>query len=255
MLGTENSLPSHWLYRYFPALAVAVFGIALPCHALVRSPWDHIPVTSTSVATDCPGEPDLPADLITDSFYRKDDPTHSIIDPVRMKAYTESNGPVKRAAQTIVDMADRYGNTGSREAAQCTLHLLSQMARNKTMTGSMSSQQAYYVQGWLAGAMAIAYLKVRDAQLDTPAQAKAISQWLGILGESTRNWYDAAEKKHPEQNNHLYWAGAEIGAIAAVADREDLFQWAVATYKNGVDQILPDGTLPVEMARGPRALH
>ena len=29
----------------------------------------------------------------------------------------------------------------------------------------------------------------------------------------------------------------------------------MATYDNGVDQIQPDGTLPLEMARGVRALH
>ena len=29
----------------------------------------------------------------------------------------------------------------------------------------------------------------------------------------------------------------------------------MAAYNNGVDQITPDGTLPLEMARGARALH
>jgi poly(beta-D-mannuronate) lyase len=57
------------------------------------------------------------------------------------------------------------------------------------------------------------------------------------------------------RNNHLYWAGfAAMSAGIAVNDRS-LFDWGVTTYKDGVDEIAPDGTLPLEMARGQRALH
>jgi poly(beta-D-mannuronate) lyase len=236
-------------------LLVLCSGLVAHAHSEVHSPWDRLPVTLSNVPTNCPVEPDLPADLTTDGFYRKDDPTHSIVDPALMKAYSESSGPVKNVSHVIVDMSDRFRATGSREAAQCTLRLLAQMAHNDTMAGHMSSRQAYYVQGWLAGAMADAYLKVRESGLATVEQAKAIGTWLAKLGDSTRAWYDAAEKEHPAQNNHLYWAGAEIASIAGVSNRKDLLDWALATYKNGVDQIQPDGTLPLEMARGQRALH
>ena len=37
-------------------------------------------------------------------------------------------------------------------------------------------------------------------------------------------------------------------------DRKD-FDWGVAAYRNGVSQIAADGTLPLEMGRGARALH
>ena len=57
------------------------------------------------------------------------------------------------------------------------------------------------------------------------------------------------------QNNHLYWAGVELAAIGVAANNRKDFDWAMATYDNGVDQIQPDGALPLEMARGGRALH
>ena len=41
-------------------------------------------------------------------------------------------------------------------------------------TGKMSSNQAYYVQGWVIGAIAIAYLKVRGSGLITAEQAHEI---------------------------------------------------------------------------------
>ena len=237
------------------ASLVAMLG--LPCFAgtQLRSPWDGRPVQLTDARSECPALPDLPADLVTDGFYRLDDPTHSIVDPARMKAYAESSGPVKRAAAAIVAQADEFRSTGSRAAARCTVQMLAQMARNNTLGGHMSSAQAYYVQGWLAGAMAVAFLKVRGSGLDSAPQSAEIRRWLERLAIASRDWYDKAAEKHTEGNNHLYWAGAELAAIGTVTNRRDFLDWAIAAYKNGVDQIRPDGTLPLEMARGRRALH
>lgn len=247
-------LHGHLLRRFLLALSFLLFALPV-CAAKIRSPWDGHRVALTDVAAECPQLPDLPADLVTDGFYRLDDPTHSIIDPVRQKAYIESSGPVKHAAQTIVDEADQFRSTGSRAAAQCTLDMLAQMARNKTLGGHMSSQQAYYVQGWLAGAMAVAYLKVRDCGLDTPQRARMIRAWLAGLATASRTWFDDEAKKNRQRNNHLYWAGAELAAIGAATNRRDFLEWAITAYDDGIDQIQPDGTLPLEMARGKRALH
>ncbi len=242
------------------SLRFAFLLLALPCAErafaqTIRSPWDGHPVTLTNAPETCPTIPAVPADLTTDGFYRTDDPTHSIIDPKRMEAYTKSSEPPKTAAATIVKEADRFRMTGSRAAATCTIALLDQLAQANAMGGHMSSGQAYYVQGWLAGAMAIAFLKVRESGLASPQQTQEIAAWLNRLGTSTRNWYDAAASKHAEGNNHLYWAGLQMCATAAVAnDRKDL-DWCVAAYRNGARQIQPDGTLPLEMARGSRALH
>ena len=54
------------------------------------------------------------------------------------------------------------------------------MLRRKTayFTGRMSSNQAYYVQGWVIGAIAIAYLKVRGSGLILPVQEQEILPWI-----------------------------------------------------------------------------
>ena len=250
---------NHAAGRFTCTWLVFLLGVVFPVGATagtsVRSPWSDHPIALTDAAYACPTQAALPADLKTDGFYSLDDPTHSIIDPARMQAYEESSAPVKAATKQIVTAADAFRTTGSREAAKCTLHLLAQMAANKTLTGRMSSSQAYYVQGWSAGALAIAYLKVRDSGFDTPSQGNDIAEWLTKIAMVTRNWYDDAAQRHPQGNNHLYWAGAEAAAVAAVANRQDLLQWAVRSFKNGANQIESDGTLPLEMARSARALH
>jgi hypothetical protein len=56
-------------------------------------------------------------------------------------------------------------------------------------------------------------------------------------------------------NNHYYWAGFAVMAAGIAADDRKLFDWGVSTYNEAMSRIQPDGTLPLEMARGQRALH
>ena len=221
----------------------------------LRSPWDASKVNLTDAHYECPAPVHLSADLTTDGFYS--DSKSSIIDPVKWKAYVESSGPYKNLGDVAVAAADAYQGTGSRAAAQCVLKLLDTAAADGVFSGRMSSRQAYYVQGWVIGALAIAYLKVRDSGPVNTNQAASLGKWMKAVARQTMDYYDAARAKpgSDAQNNHLYWAGVEVGAIAIAADDRSMFNWAVDTYRNGVGQITPEGTLPLEMRRGQRALH
>jgi poly(beta-D-mannuronate) lyase len=240
------------------AAVFLLFAVTVSTSAqTLRSPWDGKPVTTTEAPFTCPPLAHITPDLITDGFYRLDDPTHSIIDPVRQEAYRKSSDPVKAVGMQIVRAADTYRTTGSRAAAQCAIAQTISLAQEHALTGKMSSSQAYYVQGWVVGAIAIAYLKVRDLNIQTPQQAETIGAWMHSVGEQTETYYDTHKRAgHGDaQNNHLYWAGVELAAIGVAANNRKDFDWAMATYDNGVNQIQPDGSLPLEIARGGRALH
>lgn len=222
----------------------------------LQSPWDGTPVIQKDAAYACPSLPHLSTDLVTDGFYRLDDPTHSIIDPVRQEAYRKSADPVKAVGMAIVKAADDFRTTGSHEAAQCAANRIIVLAQDKSLSGKMSSSQAYYVQGWVAGAVAIAYLKIRGNVEISATQATMIASWLDSVGTETKSFYDSRISAHGANgNNHLYWAGVELAAIGVAANNQSDFEWGMATYDNGVNQIRPDGTLPLEMARGSKALH
>ena len=249
----KNSYVRYSKYAIVPVFLAAGIPtlLAAPAQPL-RSPWDGKPVKSTDTPYACPAIAHLTPDLVTDGFYRLDDPTHSIIDPVRQEAYRKSSGKVKQVGMEIVKAADDYRTTGSREAAQCAMAQIIVLAQEHSLTGRMSSNQAYYVQGWVAGAIAIAYLKIRETGFATSKQEKVIAAWLQTIGDQTKNYYDSRANS---KNNHLYWAGVELAAIGVVADNPNDFQWAIEAYDTGVDNIQPDGTLPLEMARGKRAVH
>lgn len=226
---------------------IALCGVATAAH--LRSPWDLRSVPMTDASYQCPAVVHLSADLKTDGFYS--DSKSSIIDPVKWKAYAASSGPYKELGQRSVAAADAYRSTGSRAAAQCVLTLLTAAARDGVFTGKMSSRQAYYVQGWVTGAMAIAYLKVRESGLVTDADKKLLFPWFESVTHQTIGFYE----KNGARNNHLYWAGVQAIAVGTATGNRKLFDWGVGTYRTGVDQIQADGSLPQEMRRGQRALH
>jgi poly(beta-D-mannuronate) lyase len=234
-------------------------ALMLPLAAIaaepLRSPWDGKDVKLTDALYACPAIVHLSPDLTTDRFYS--DAKSSVIDPEKWKAYVATSGPYKALGQRIVDAADSYRTTGSREAAQCALQHMEAAAKDGVFTGKMSSNQAYYVQGWVIGAIAIAYLKVRGSGLITAEQAHEILPWIVNVVHQTMDYYDTRRQKGTgdAENNHLYWAGVEISAAGIAANDRKLFDWGMDAYKVGVAQIEPDGSLPLEMRRGQRALH
>lgn len=230
-------------------VAIWLAGCASAFAAHYRSPWDARQVPVTDASYTCPAVVHLSRDLTTDGFYS--DGKSSVIDPAKWKAYAASSGPYKELGAHVVAAADAYRQTGSRAAAQCALELMATAARDGVLTGKMSSRQAYYVQGWVLGAMAISYLKVRDSGLVTRQDRKLLFPWFKTVTQQTIGFYEKGKAK----NNHLYWAGVQAMAVGVATGDRTFFDWAVDAYRTGVAQIRPDGSMPLEMRRGQRALH
>jgi poly(beta-D-mannuronate) lyase len=243
-------------YLHCAIIAPLLFAqVSAYAFSSLRSPWDAVKVEVTDAPYSCPAVPSVPRDLTMDGFYRLDDPTHSIIDPTRQAAYSHASENVKGAGLAIVAAADEFRKTGSRAAALCSLSLVRALAAQDSMAGKMSSNQASYVQGWVAGAIAIASLKVGGYGFSTAQDDASISAWLKRIADQTKSFYDAKAVGDGNRNNHFYWAGIEVAAIGVLANDQNDFDWGMKAYDNGVDRILPDGTLPLEMKRGSRALH
>ena len=246
------------LTRKLPQLAALLFvasGAALAAAAPLQSPWDLHPVTATSAPYACPAPVLLPRDIAAFDYYA--DSRKSVPDPQRLRAYDQAAGPFDRVSDQAEKAADAYRRTGSTAAAACVLEILTAEAAQQAMTGSMASNQSYYVQNWTLGALAVTYLKVRGSAAGTPAQRSRITAWLVRVARSTQGYFDVRRAKHTKdgRNNHLYWAGFAVMSAGIAANDRSLYNWGVSTYRDGVRQIAADGSLPLEMARGQRALH
>lgn len=238
-------------------LAIGVVATRCAAQAPLKSPWDAHPVAPAEAPWTCPPAPKLPHDFATNSYYI--DAKYSVIDPIPKKRYEDSVAGIDNFSVTVVKAADTWQTKGSRAAASCTVALLASAAQRKTLTGQMGGNQAFYVQGWNLGSWAVAWLKVRGSGVASADDEKAILRWLVKLAEDNRGYYEekmrSAKRPNDADNNHRYWAGFAIAAAGIAANDRQLFQWGMNAYKHGVSQIRDDGTLPLEMARGQRALH
>jgi poly(beta-D-mannuronate) lyase len=246
-------------HRFRAALAlsvVAFFVTPILAHAgQLRSPWDDHPVALTDAPYDCP--PPLPFDktLNAESYYT--DAHHSVIDEKKREAEEKATAAPTHLGQWSTEAADAYLTKGSSAAAACVYSLLDAAAKAHAWTGEMPTAQGHYEQKWLLAGSAIAYLKVRNSGVGSPDQQKEILKWFTSVANRVTDYVDT-KKVTPDSdawNNHRYWAGLAVAAAGIADNDKSDFQWGIASYKAGVDQISSDGVLPREMDRAARALH
>ncbi|HEY0306708.1 MAG TPA: alginate lyase family protein [Acidobacteriaceae bacterium] len=204
---------------------------------------------------DCPATTPLPHDIVAESYYS--DAKHSVIDKARYDAYNEAQEQFRGQMKAAEDAADLYQKTGKLAAAHCVVQIVKSDVVADSMTGSMSTNQAYYMQNWTMGALAISYLKVQKSGVMSADNNAAIAAWMVKVGRQVEDYFEARRAKQTKdgRNNHLYWAGYSAMAAAVVGNDHKLFDWGASTYYDGVHFIEADGTLPLEMDRGARALH
>jgi poly(beta-D-mannuronate) lyase len=101
----------------------------------------------------------------------------------------------------------------------------------------------------------VAWALVRDAPEASPAARRRIDAWLGRLAEAARARLAA---QRPEEvsarNNHAYLAAGAIMAWGALAADDAALALGLATFRRALADMRPDGSLPLETARGARAL-
>ena len=208
----------------------------------LRSPFPSVHMTSSAKRVTAP---DLPAqhDLLGVSYYV--DEKHSVADPQRKQANNAAMEPIRNFARTVSALADK-SEEGAGEAA---IKLLARWAAQDALLGEVNRQGASERE-WTLCALALAYLKVRDIDgLDTEKQQ--VEKWFVTLAHSIQPMYETPPSRW---NNHAYWAGLAVSATGIAANDRQLFDWGMIRARAGVDAVQDDGTLPLEMKRGQRAI-
>lgn len=217
---------------------------ALACAMMVSA-------TSFAGELDCAAPPTASRDIRALGYYT--DAARSRIDP-QLKAQNEvAVKPLNTFTTKLGDMTDALIGKHDVEAGNCALSWLDDWARNDAMLGTMehvNNDQSDYMRQWTHGAAALAYLKTKS--LATPTERHEIETWLKKLSSANMTYWD--DPKH-KRNNHYYWTGVGIMATAIATHDHTLLKTAQSIYRKGIDDIQPDGSLPMEMARKRRALH
>jgi poly(beta-D-mannuronate) lyase len=175
------------------------------------------------------------------------DEQSTIIDPVLRARNVAANKSLADYVATVQAMSAAWlSSRGTdRAAAACGLKLLGQWAAGGALLGRFNGQ-GRGSQRWNATGLGIAYLALRHA---APGKSDpAVAAWLGRVGASCRYAGEALK------NNHLNWTAAAVAACAVAANNQNLWCWAIAAARRGIAEIAPDGSLPLEIARGSHAL-
>ncbi|MBE9604548.1 alginate lyase family protein [Acetobacteraceae bacterium H6797] len=204
----------------------------------------------------CPAPPPAVRDMTGTSYYT--DPAHSRIDEQRLQANQESSRPMTDWLEGVEKAATRWVMAKPRqpEAAACALAQLDAWAKDYALMGFFN-QQGGYLRKWTLGGAALAFLAIRDAPgLDEPAKAR-VSEWLRQVALSVKPYYDRAPKPGLTDvaNNHLYWAGLAVAAAGIASGDRALLEWGVGRARYGFAHVTAEGALPLELMRGPMALH
>ena len=227
-------------HRLAAVLVAAALGIGAtpPAPALARDA--------------CPAAPPAIRDLELTRFYA--DAKGSEVDPALAERHKAETAPLTLFLRHVTAQADKaWKRTKPDEqldAAQCGLAWLDAWAKGGALTGKMTTAQAQSERKWDFTGAALAFLKLKPFASD--AQRRSIAPWLIRLAEAS--WQDLAQpgRKH---NNHWYWLGLGIGAAAIADDNPKYWELARSIMHDAARDIAADGSLPMELARGKRALH
>ena len=66
-------------------------------------------------------------------------------------------GTLQNLGQQIVDAADAYRTKDSRDVAECPIRHMKGAAKDGIFIGKLSTNQAYYVQGWTRWPLSAGY--------------------------------------------------------------------------------------------------
>jgi poly(beta-D-mannuronate) lyase len=200
----------------------------------------------------CDAPPPVMRDIDIPRFYS--DAAGTVVDPKLKAAHDHAQNTLTAFLRQVTGDADkaikRTKAPEQQQAAECALSWITAWAKGGAWLGKMAQQQAEYQRKWDLAGTALAYLKVRP--FASPAQRQVIEPWLQRFADVTVKFFDNRERK---RNNHWYWQGVGLAAVGLATDSDRHWQLARGIMTDAARDIAADGTLPMELDRGARALH
>jgi poly(beta-D-mannuronate) lyase len=207
-------------------------------------------MTLTTAATACPAVPPPVRDLALERYYA--DSIGSEVDPAKKAEHTRAIAPLTIFVEQAAAYADKAYRARSSPVsnAACGLSWIKAWAEGGAYLGAIDGKQAEAQRRWDLAGIALAYLKLK--QWATAEDRKAIAPWLIKVADAAHATFDDAGVK---RNNHWYWMGLGLGTVGIAAESDRHWQLARGVIEDASRDVTADGTLPLEMARGKRALH
>lgn len=164
--------------------------------------------------------------------------------------YTRPYGLLERR---VTAGMNQYLAKGDHAEAQCAQDQIDTWAKGNTLMDydAVENGQSWYQVEWTLSSLAISEsVLLSDAKLDKAETARDVA-WMNKVAHHLIG-FPAAATHH---NNHHYWRGLAAIATGVISSDQELFDFGVQAYKDGVDELDQRGAFPKEMARSERAIH
>lgn len=191
------------------------------------------------------------------SRYTDDSKDRSDLDASSNAAVNAALGPID---DFIIDLTTSanialQGGEGAVDAANCVVDAIAVWARADALS-DLRSMNAQISSPSRLGGMAFAWQQAAPVANALDADTRVeVEDWFRRRAQAIAVYFDEDAPKGASRNNLRAWAGLAVAISSRVSGDADLAQWAADTVELVVCQADADGALPLEMARGPRALH
>lgn len=226
----------------------------------LTSPFDIDAIRAARGAPDkaaftCKRPPSAVEDLKFTSIYEKDDASKSTIDPEMEAKYRKAMRPLSQFETTLAKMTNRYvaSSPARPEIAACALDWLDRWAKDEALMGRVN-RVGEFVRKWSLASIASAWLQIRDEPTLDPRRRARVERWIEQVARAVVSDYTRNADSRSRRNNHMIWAAWSVAAAGIALDDRALFDWAMDRARNAIDEIVADGTMPLEMDRKSRAL-
>jgi poly(beta-D-mannuronate) lyase len=211
------------------------------------------PDSQPSTPFTCHAPPAAVVDLSMQSAYRPDDPTQSEIEKSRQEEYTKRVEALRTFTRAVNRLADQYVLTRPRDGriALCLASWLEQWASGEALLPTSITAQGNAERKWNLVAFSLSYTMTADAPELGRTRRRLIEAWLRRLAHA---WISAPDYGRERPNNHLNWGGLALLATGIATQDRDLFERGLSIIREALKQVEADGSLPLEMARGARAI-
>ncbi len=236
-------------------LTVVCAGLTLAAHGATPEPVLISPLAAPRLATrtshlSCERSPPPVSTLTSVHYYT--DARNSVADEAKRAEDERLQQPVTSFIRYVTEESDAYMRTGETGHAACAAQWLDDWAQARALAETANAGGDFR-RSWYLSGLAISWLKIRDTVAAEPRSR--IDAWLSGQAQLIVAFYAQPDNVNNALNNHGDWAALAVAAAAAASNDRDLFAWAEQRFRTNLAQITPEGALPLEIARGQRALH
>ncbi|WP_020410968.1 mannuronate-specific alginate lyase [Hahella ganghwensis] len=210
---------------------------------------------SDDEAVDCVDLPEpYTESLSMRSKYEGSGKSRADINKKAMLSYKQHTADVRDFEKYSIGLSDKVLK-GKPGAGKCLVKLLENWAGADALMNDEVNHIGEAVRKWALACASLSYLKLNlaEPQTITADQKEVIEDWLYDLSVEVQKYY--TDRPLKKVNNHDYWAAWAVMSASVALQKQELFDWAVMKYREGVGQIDASGYLPNELRRKQRALE